>query len=481
MTALSPAVVEAITRAALARGDLRVLMTRTQLITLDKIDESKGQTFLIECSRRWGKTRFAAMRSFACALEAPGNIIRYGAPTKHHGRVFVQPAFDWVASKLPDAMRPAYDRMDSCWRWKNGSVCHLGSAESMADVESQVGTECHLAIGDEAAKWRSDLLAHWHKSVILPQFLTTRGSAIILSTPPITGGHYFATLCKTSEIRRTFAKYTVDDCDHITEEARRDMIREIVAPEATEWEPWMDEAALNNVDIRRELYCERLSDPSRMIVPEWMAVAADCTEERKRPSWLDWYCAGDFGFEDLSVVLWGWYDFERGQLVIEDELAMHRASGLDVGFAVREKEAQLGIRKVVRVADATPQLLADLADGVRGPGINFGPAMKDDAVAALNHLRTLIQRKRIVVNPRCTTLINHLAFGVWNSSKTGFERVDGFGHWDAIDAIKYMSRQIDWTRNPVPALANGENVHTHYIPPDVAKRDADARLREAFR
>lgn len=467
MTAIPQAAIDAIVRAALAKGDLRVLYTRTQLHAMDAWDASGATTFAIDCSRRWGKTIFSAIAAFRAATARPGAIVRYVAPTKLHGRQFVTPAFSWVAQQCPAHMRPTYDRMDTTWRWSNGSVCHLGSAETMGDVEAQVGTECDLAILDEAGKVRSDLLMHLHRSVLLPQFLTTKGRCLIASTPAISPAHYLTELVTDCLERGAMVRYTIEDCDHVPVEARESLIAELGGRESTE--------------VKRELYCEHVAERTRLIVPEWIDVAKDCTIDRKRPDWLDWYVAADFGFEDLTCVLWCWYDFENAQLVIEDEIAMHRASGLDVGFAVRAKEAELGIRKAVRVADAPLQTLADLADSRHGPGVMFGPAMKDDADAALNQLRMLIQRKRIVINPRCKVLIEHLKSGTWNANRTSFDRSPGFGHWDAIDALKYATRAIDWRKNPTPALVNGETDHTHYIPPGLAHRDQNARLREAFR
>lgn len=463
MITLSRPEVEALERAALAVGDTRVRMTRTQITADRRIAKMNGRTFYTDCSRRWGKTRFAALKSFNKAIQRPESIIRYGAPTKTHGRQFVEPAFAWASTLVPEKLRPKFDRQANTWHWNNGSVCHLGSMETMADVEAQVGTDCHLAIADEVAKARSDMFRHWHRSVVLPQFLTTDGYVLVATTPAINQGHYCAELARSCMARGDYVRFTIDDCDHISRDAMQDVIREIIAPDSIAWEPWMEAAAKSHPDILRELYCQHISDPSRMIVPEWQQVAEDCVREVERPSYLDWYCAADFGFSDLTVVLWGFYDFERARLVVTHEVAMHRESGLAVGERAREVEREIGAQRVFRVADAPPQMLADLVHPSQGPGIQFSPALKDDAEAALNKLRMLVHQKRIVVDPRCKTLISHLHNGTWNANRTSFERVEGYGHWDAIDALKYMVRVINWTRNPAPVIAPGTNYVDTYI------------------
>ena len=456
MTALSPSALAALERLALANGDMRALMHRTQLIALERFDATKSKTFSIDCSRRWGKTVYSALLTYRQALRKPGSIVRYVAPTKTHGRQFVQPTFAWVDSRLPERFRPRFDRQDNTWHWPNGARCHLGSAETMQDVEVQVGTGCDLAILDEAGKIRSELLKHLHLSVLLPQFLTTGGRCIVPSTPAISPAHYLTEIVARAQAENAMVRFTIDDCDHVPKDEIDALIAELGGPSST--------------NVRRELYCEHVAERSRLIVPEWIDVRDECVAESPVPDFRDWYVAADFGFEDLTVILWAWYDFAKAQLVIERELAMHQASGIDVGIAARAIEAELGITKAFRVADAPTQLLADLMHPMHGPGIAFAPAIKDDADAAMNQLRMLIQKKRIRVHPRCRTLISHLNYGTWNERRTSFDREPGFGHWDAIDALKYLSRIVDWKRNPIPAdFGISPFTHqTHFVPKNSA-------------
>ena len=454
---------KAITKAALARGDLRVIMTRTQrkAYALFRSMMALFTIFVVDSTRRWGKTFWCAMLVHMDAMSGPNRIIRYVAPTKLHGRQFVAPAFAWLFAQLPADVRPKFVLQDSTWIWPNGSVCHLGSAETMSDVEAQVGTACHLAVLDEAGKVRSDLLKHLVRSVLRAQFLTTGGNIVVASTPAISAAHYLTELVAEAEANNTLARYTIDDCDHVSIHEREKMIADLGGRQSTE--------------VRRELYCEHVTERTRLIVPEWMDVEAECLLERPVPDFKDWYVVGDLGFEDLSVVLFAWYDFAKHQIVIEDEIAMHQESGLAVGYAVKEKEASLGITNPKRFADGTAQLLADLASTRFGPGLPFGLPPKDDSDAAVNAMRMHIQRKHVVINPRCKVLLSHLRYGIWNARRSDFERQDGFGHWDAIDALTYLLRVVNWKRNPAPTLLPGVTPYTHHIAPEVSDRLQRAR------
>lgn len=469
MSALSFEGLQALARSTAAlSGDLTHLRTRTQREAHELWERGGGMSvFHLDCTRRFGKTYDAAMKTFELQARRPGAIVRYCAPTKLQGRTFVMPAFTWVAERVPESMRPKFDRMDTCWRWPTGGVCYLGSAESMSDIEAQVGTECDLGIADEAGKWPMGLLTHWISSAMMPQFLTRPwGRIFIPSTPPLTPAHDISAIRKEAVENKLYARYTIDDLDHVSEEAKTKLKAEIHKKEGGE------------TAVLRELYCEYVTDDSLAIVPE-MRHARDviCPKEAPvRPLHFDCYIAADFGFSDLTVVLFAYYDFRNAVLVIEDELVFKNTSAIAIGREVTKKRHALwgNMRPRAIVADAPLQVIADMAESTRadplGPCI-FGAVEKTDADAALNTARCMVGEKRVRIHPRCQVLIDHLSNGVWgNHRRTSFDRSDLFGHFDAIDAFKYLVRHVDWRRNPTPAL-HGLDPHTHHIPAALAARD----------
>lgn len=453
------------TELAVSEGDFTALMTRTQRKAYRALTKRQARLFVLDCSRRWGKTVFCVFLMFVTALGGPDRIVRYIAPTKLHGRQFVIPTVRWLSKQLPEHMRPRFNTQDNTWIWPNGSVCHLGSAETMGDVEAMVGTECHRALIDEAGKIRSDLLQHLHRSVLRAQLLTTHGDIVVASTPAVTPDHYLRDLVTMAAEDDALARYTIDDCDHVKREEIDDMVRELGGRMSTE--------------VRRELYCEHIAERTRLVVPEFQDVEHEIVIARDLPEWRDWYVSADLGFEDLSVALFAFYDFQRAKIVVWDEHSARYASGLEFGFAVKAKEAEWSITEPRRYADGTPQLLADLADTKYGPGLSFGLPAKDDSEAALNQCRMRIQQKQVEIHPRCKVLIEHLRNAIWNTNRTTFERSEKHGHYDAVDALKYLVRVVDWRKNPTPAILPGVFRHTHIIPTD--QRDAMRRASDVLR
>ena len=83
----------------------------------------------------------------------------------------------------------------------------------------------------------------------------------------------------------------------------------------------------------------------------------------------------------------------------------------------------------------------------------FDAAKKDNNEAAINTLRVLLAKKQIIINPKCSTLLRHLKNVKWKSvnNKERFARSPDDGHYDAVDALKYMVRSINFNKNPYPA------------------------------
>lgn len=428
------------------RGFLVWLMHATQRIAFAAFQKCQRPVFVVLCSRRWGKTIFACLLVWSKALSTPNAIIRYACPTKAHGRKFVQPAMRWLAKMAPAHLRPKFVTQDNMWAWANGSVCHLGSCESDADVDGQVGTECHLAVIDESGKIKSHLLRKLIRTVLLPQFLTTDAKLCVTGTPPDSPEHYFHDLVTQAAEHKTLVTYTIDDCKHVSPEALAKLIDEL--------------GGIDSTEAQRELYVRFITETTRAVLPEYARekdhIVAETTVAPA--GFSDRYVSADFGFTDLTVVLFGYVDFERAKLVIQRELVMRRAASFEVGEAVKRVERELwgGSTPMLRVADATTQIVADIG---MTTGVHFAPVYKYDATAAVNYLRRWIAQHRIEVDPSCTTLRAHLEFAIWKDAhkKDDYERTETH-HWDALDALKYMVRHVDLSRMPIkPLPARSDN------------------------
>ena len=77
----------------------------------------------------------------------------------------------------------------------------------------------------------------------------------------------------------------------------------------------------------------------------------------------------------------------------------------------------------------------------------------------------------------CPELVGHLRAAIWNKQRTKFEFVDGFGHFDGVDALKYLCRHVVRGHNPWPSTAYDTGEEDHLLTPR-ADRAELAELEE---
>jgi hypothetical protein len=223
-----------------------------------------------------------------------------------------------------------------------------------------------------------------------------------------------------------------------------------------------------------------------------LAIFPEATEEQMAkmivkdypyPPYYDPYIAMDIGFKDLTVVLFAYYDFRYDKIVIDDELVMSGPSMTTEALAeaIRKKEEVLWkdpitrepIKVYKRISDNNLIVINDLQ---RLHGLTFLPTSKDDKLAAINSVRMNLASQRYVIKERCETLLRHMKNGKWNKSKTQFARSPENGHYDAADCICYLTRNIEFSRNPYPKywdMAHGDSVF--YSPRRGAELDTPAK------
>lgn len=228
-------------------------------------------------------------------------------------------------------------------------------------------------------------------------------------------------------------------------------------------------------------------DKNNALVPEWTPeVEATCTVAVPRPSHFTPHVVGDLGSRDLTVWLFGYPGFERNQLVVEDELTLRDPSTHAMAVGILRKLLSLWgdgsqrARDLAEVVDALnddaptakqsqhlrelvahlwPKLVLRsdvdwrLVKDFERYGLRLVPTEKDDALGAVNRLRSRIGAAGVRVHPRCYVLLQTLKTATWNTKRTDWQRTDATGHADAWAAFIYLNRNADFTANPAPPKA----------------------------
>jgi hypothetical protein len=396
------------------------------------------------CGRRWGKTRLLVVDAVEFALKNPKSRILYAALTWSSAQEFVLPELRSLSECASPESKPKI--VDGDVFFPNGSTIIIRGCEDRLKADRLRGPKAHRAYVDEAGFIEE--LDYVVRSVVSWQLLTTDGCLWLASSPPVSAGHPFVGYVADAEARGAFVRRRTRDAPHITPEALEKMCVEMGGPTSTEW--------------LREGEAQIVTDATRAVIPEWLEAEADIVGLRGDTGYIEpngapwpdpprrhWYVAADLGYLDLTVVLLGWWDFERTRYVIEDERVLTRPTSADVQAAAAEMEREHGAVPEARVADAPAITIADLARLQHTEeAAQWRLPWKDDKEGAVNAVRLAVSRREMLVHPRCRHLVAHCRHAVWNKQRTDFERSADLGHYDAVDALVYFVRTVDRTRNP---------------------------------
>lgn len=408
---------------------------------------------VITCARRFGKTYLLAVMAIEECLKKPNTIVKFIAPKQKQIKTIIKPLVRDICADAPKACRPSFKAHEMSYVFDNGSEIQLAGSDS-GNAESIRGGQTTICIVDEAGF--CDDLEYIVNSILIPTTLHTNGKVILISTPAKSPDHPFMKFMERAEQQGNLIKKTIFDNPLLNVQQIDEQIR-----------AYESQGGVNSIEFRREFLCERIIDDLDAIVPEFTEqIQAQTIKEWERPPSAHNYVAMDIGFTDLTVVLFGYHDFMTDKVIIEDEICINGPSMTTDKLAelIKQKETQLWFNKQVgetkkpykRVSDHNPILLNDL---YQKHDLLFLPTAKDDKMAALNTMRMMISQGKVVINPRCRTLITHLRNGIWNKKRTSFDRSADNGHYDAIDALIYLLRNIVYTANPFPKQAHAGNYH----------------------
>lgn len=456
------------------QGDLTYLLDENQLRlhNLYLLSETSGvvkpeeSVHYWNCCRGMGKSHLLVTIAIMTCIQNPGCIVKYACATKDEARDIVRPIFNHILRDAPEDVRCTYIANEKNYRFPNGSIIKLEGLDK-GNAEKLRGGSVKLFIVDEAGKV-SESKTHGDfdymmSSIILP--CVTRGKhiggkAIIATTPPKRPDHKCISWQRICELNGTYTKITIDETPRYIND-RNEYDRVIFNCKGKHTEAF-----------RREYMCENIVDPSSVVVGEFTdEVQRETVKVWKRPPFAHNYVSMDIGGKDFTIALLAYYDFRNDKIVVEDEIVM--SIKLNIRFntkmladEIKRKESTIFTnpstgeyeKPYKRVSDNNLIVINDMWVLHQ---LLFEPTRKDDRDAALNELKIKIGAGKIIINPRCIYLINHLKTATWDKNKKDFARNSADGsHFDALAALIYLVRNIEYRANPYPAgydIPQGDN------------------------
>jgi len=287
-------------------GRLRYKLKSHQLALYNSIMQSTGLKYVINCSRRFGKTFIFCLIAIEFALLNKDVHIRFAAPTQKQLTEIIQPIFGIISADAPNDYKPIWNSKFGYYLIPNTeSYIHIAGCNE-GGMENLRGHVSHLNIIDEAAS--IDNLEYLIKHILLPQTLTTSGRMLIASTPPTTPDHYFRNLCEEAYASNEYSIYDIYQNTSLTDELISLYRKESGGETSTTWQ--------------REYLCKFVVDENIVIIPEWHD---RYIVEIERDEFYKFYKAHesmDIGGKHKTVILYGYYDFKKAWDAIQIQMEL---------------------------------------------------------------------------------------------------------------------------------------------------------------
>lgn len=378
------------------------------------------------------------------ALRKPNSIVKIITDTKIHAKNIFVPKFTEILDTCPVEIKPEFRANEYSFIFHNGSQIQLAGTDNK-HYERLRGQTTTAAFIDEAG-FCSDL-EDVINSVLIPTTTHTGGKIVLSSTPPKDYDHPFISFMEKAEIEGLLTKKTIDDNPLLSKEQIAIIEKQM--------------GGRNSEQFRREYLCEILKLSTDSALPEVNdELLEKIVKEWPKPAHYDVYASMDLGFQDMTAVLFGYYDFRKDKLIIEDEIPFDfKQKDKTIKTLVSEiqkKEEELWNNSITNEIRRPLKRVSDInhivTNEIRSydPNLTFTNPVKDDKKAAVNNLRVMLVNHKIIISPKCTTLIRHLKNVKWTKKGDEFARSVDDSHYDFVDALIYMMRSINYKKNPYP-------------------------------
>jgi hypothetical protein len=463
------------------QGVLDWKLSEPQRIIKKGILEDFNKVSVVLCSRRLGKTYLLCTLAIETCLRKPFAVVKYAFPKQNMAKKNLFPVMRKILDDCPTHLKPQYISSEKVFRFPNGSEIQISGTDN-GGFDNLRGGDADFCAVDEAGF--CDDLTYGIRSVLGPTVKLTKGRIVMVSTPSRSESHEF--------IQDWVLKYMIEDRIRVYTIYDNPQFNAEAIKEAEEEYP----DGVKDPMFRREYLCEIIRDAGKTILPSFNNENERIivTDQFEMPVFCDKYVSMDIGGSDLTAVLFGFYDYLNATLVIQDEFICDGTTNTEIlAENIRRIEAELWTNPIdrsvlqpyLRVSDNNNKIL--LTDLQKLHGLTFTTSKKDKREAAINALDVAIGQHKLIIHPKCKTLLYHLKFAEWNNARTDFKRLKDSptgkirgGHADGLPALLYMHRSVVKSHNPYPQ--NYGHVHDSNVFKSLLKPSSDtSNVGEIFK
>lgn len=432
-------------------------------------------------ARGLGKTFALLLMCVEACLQKPNQQVAFIAKTQKQADRNMRQSLNEIFATAPPGLRlvrgrshgVVYNKVDAAFTFPNGSKLILLGTDNQ-NFEDFRGMALHGCVVDEAQDHGE--LRYIVESVLDPAVLRVGGWFVISGTVPRDGSHEWISLYRQAQAAGCAINKTIHDCPRYTQTEKERFCRRAGGKDSPTW--------------KREYLNEFIFSDTRLVVPEWSDAADKAggnhplVQVRERPTHATRYVGLDFGIRDLSAAVFGFWDFATQHLHIEAEWSKSGAHAAEMAAAIAGTERRIwegSVSKLQRWGDNDLRALYQLEHDF---GLKVQASQKHGKQnLGISQIRVLISQGQFTVDPSCVKLIASLYAATWTKgAKAQFahDTENELGHFDLVDALNYLVRNVDQNRNPIPqGQAWTMDPKTRTLRPGVEKRYAG--LAQAYR
>jgi len=436
-------------------GNLSYKLKGVQLNMRNLVYESLHDISVFLCSRQTGKSFTMCSIGAEFCQRNPNVKVLLLFPKKKDCKRVAKEHMRKIHEDCPEHLQPEHKVADNTFVYPNGSEIIMAGTDG-GSAESVRGSTLHLILMDEAGFHDYNDFLYIVNSILMPTLTTTDGKVVMASTPSKEPDHPFMTnFVDVYRAEGWLVEYDIYSNPLISEKQREKIIKRFPLGE-------------EDPEYQREYLLKTRVSNSLMVVPEWHDIEDDVVKAAERPIFADNYVAIDPAVVDGTGIIFGYYDYKRDKLVIEDELFLggdgtKSLTTQEIADGITRKENNLFRNPYtgeinepyMRISDNNlPLLINDLATK---HNIRFRTTKKDGKEDKVNQVRMLMKRGKLEIHPRCKNLIDHIRTAKWEKNRKKFVRNKGDmtkkikpNHSDLLDALIYLVRNYHPHRNPYP-------------------------------
>lgn len=400
---------------------------------------SSAKQILVLSSRQIGKSYWALVFAIIFLQKNPRSIVRLLAPTKGKAFEIIEDNLIPIIQDCPPGIIKG-ERSRMRWTFANGSSLRIGALEAQY-VDANRSGNAKIVIYEECGFVRADEFNYARRSVLGPQLIRSNGHEIFVTSPSRDPEHPLHNeIMPTCDILGTLFRYTVYDSPSLSPGQILQAI-ERCGGEGSD-------------DFQREYMANVVRSSTLMVIPK--LDQRICFVETECPSnfWHRLCITGDWGgIRDKTVILLHWYEPRNDIYYFIDEMVFEPNTTTPTiappiqGWVddYQCKNVFLDVHGQTRV-----DLLALLKLDVKLPP-------KNDWLSGVNTMAAKFAMDKVRVGPKCLFLRKSILGGIFNKSRSDFDRSEVLGHMDGCAAAMYAVRtaHLAEDRHAAPQVTQG--------------------------